>query len=140
MISFKKFQVDALELMDALTRFRKELVSLNIPVQNRIPILETFRRHYIRSLDYDLAAASAFDSVSSLTSKTFQKSWEKLNKQEKGDTVVWEGKKYKVEDVREDYKNSKNLYTICRMESEDGVTLKLNCLKILADEDELRTV
>lgn len=133
----KKFQVDALELMDALTRFRRELVALNIPSQEIISILETFKRHYLRSLDYDLAAASAFDSVVSVAGKSFTKRWKMLNKQERGDIVTWQDKKYRVEDVKEDYKNSKNLYTICRMESDDGVTLKLNCLKILADEDEL---
>jgi hypothetical protein len=115
------------------------LVDLNIPPQERISILETFRRHYIRSLDYDLAAASAFDAVTSIAGKSFHKKWRELNKQEKGDTVKWQGAKYIVEDVREDFKNGKNLYTICRMESADGLSLKLNCVKILADEGELET-
>ena len=58
----------------------------------------------------------------------------------KGDKVIWEGKKYNVEAVQLNHtKDGQNLYAICRMDPvEDGTKLAVNCLKIVAHEDELQ--
>ncbi len=71
--------------------------------------------------------------------ESFRKAWRLLSKQQRGDTIMFQGLKYKIEDVKEDYDGKgQNLYTLCRMVSEDGVTLTLSCLKVLAHEDELQ--
>lgn len=63
------------------------------------------------------------------------------SKIQKGDLILWEKEKYSVEDVRPDPDNKEqNIYTVCRMESPDGVSLKLNCLKIKAKEGELEKI
>ena len=68
--------------------------------------------------------------------ESFKSIWNGLTKQEKGDVVTFEGKKYKVESVIEGKET--NVYTICRMESPDGITLQLVCHKIEAKEGELK--
>ena len=70
---------------------------------------------------------------------TFKSVW-KFMKQQKGDTIMWEGKKYKIEDVKPNFKDDLTQYTVARLESPDGVSIKLFALKLLGKPEELQIV
>jgi len=70
---------------------------------------------------------------------TFKSVW-KFMKQLKGDTIMWEGKKYKIEDVKPNFKDDLTQYTVARLESPDGVSIKLFALKLLGKPEELQIV
>lgn len=122
----------------ATQRFRRELMEMNLTDSERSNLLAVFVKEYEKSEDYDIAAMKVLQKVFfARKSSDFKKFWKDFQKQKKGDKVLWEGKKYNVEDVRLNERDGKNVYTICRVESDDGTSVKLVCHKILATEGEL---
>lgn len=140
----KKFSLTKASYLDLLTRFRNELVSMNVPHAKRAKYLQMFADAYERSNSYELASASVFDELMPAMSRkhrsVFKSFWDRLTKQSKGDYVMYQGKKYSVEKVVPHSDGVHNIYTICRMASPDGVSLQLDCLKVGATEDELPSV
>lgn len=137
----KEYYVTKESWISAAHRFREELKDLKLTNAERQKYLQEFIDAFKRSEDYDLASFRVFEHLIPSVSRAgaFKSVWENLNKQEKGDVVVWEGLKYKVEDVV-DAKDGDRIYTVCRLESSNGVDLKVKCLRIKAEEDELETV
>ena len=77
--------------------------------------------------------------------ESFKSIWRNLNKQQKGDVIVWDRKEFQVEEIKElpdkeaeKYPGEK-YYTVCRIEPAGGIKLKVLCHKIRAKENELKT-
>ena len=130
----------------ALNEFRHDAIELGIPESQLAMYMKKFLDAFKRSEDYDLAANSVFDEIMQQisrgkTRKTFKSFWKnRVEKQKAGDVIIFEGKKWQVDQVIKNYQEGLNLYVIHRYESVDGVNLSVEMKKILAAEHELATI
>lgn len=141
MEKIEEFFVQKGSWLSAASQFREELKALKMGEARRVQLLKEFVADYKTTLDHQLSAANVLGkAVGPRERRTFKGYWDEISKQTTGATVTYEGEKYKVEDVRENYKEGQNLYTICRLDSSDGVSVKLKCLKVVANAEELEEV